>query len=99
MDVKRFDVITEASDSQSICIVPTGKAYTITGFTVVETAGNSGEITLKVGEHVIGQFGFSGPDTIYPITNVNMAAGQVLKESCTTAGVYITASVVQRAVE
>jgi hypothetical protein len=74
MDVKRFDVVTNASDSASICTVPSGKAYTVTGFTIVETEGNSGEITLKVGNQIIGQFGVSGPDTIYPVTNVNLTA-------------------------
>ena len=100
MDVKRFDVVTDSdSASASICTVPSGKAYTVTGFTIVETEGNSGEITLKVGNQVIGQFGISGPDTIYPITNVNMSANETLKIDCSTPGVYVTASVVERDVE
>ena len=95
MDVKRFDVITDSdSGSVSICTVPSGKAYTVTGFTIVETEGNSGELTLKVGNQIIGQFGISGPDTIYPIANVNMAANETLSVRCDTEGVYITASVV-----
>lgn len=97
MDVKRFDAVTVASDSQSICTVPSGKAYTITGFTIVQTQGASGLVTLKLNDgHVIGQFGVDGPDTIYPITNVNLAATETLKVQATLSGAYITASVVER---
>lgn len=98
MDVKRFDVITVADSSfHAICTVPSGKAYTVTGFTIVETEGESGEITLKIGNNqVIGQFGIEGPDTIYPIANVNLAASETLNVNCTAAGVYVTASVIER---
>jgi len=97
MDVKRFDVVTVANTAHTLCTVPTGKAYTVTGFTLVETAGNSGEITIKIGStQIIGQFGISGPDTIYPITNVNMAAAETLTVICSIAGVYVTASIVER---
>ena len=97
MDVKRFDVITDSDSTETLFTVPSGKAYTVTGFTIVETEGNSGEITLKVGDtQVIGQFGISGPDTIYPISNVNLAASQSLKISSNISGVYITASIIER---
>lgn len=97
MDVLRFDAVTVADTAQTLCTVPSGKAYTVTGFTIVETAGNSGEITIKVGStQIIGQFGISGPDTIYPIANVNMAAAETLTVTCSIAGVYVTASVVAR---
>ena len=97
MDVKRFDVITDSDSSEILFTVPSGKAYTVTGFTIVETAGNSGEITLKVNNsQVIGQFGIEGPDTIYPIANVNLAAAETMNVNCNVAGVYITASVVER---
>ena len=98
MDVARYDLITDSdSASDTLFTVPSGKAYTVTGFTIVETAGNSGEITLKVGNNqIIGQFGIEGPDTIYPITNVNLAASDSLKVKCAVPGVYITASVVER---
>ena len=97
MDVKRFDLITVADSSfHEICTVPSGKAYTVTGFTIVETEGESGAITLKVGSQVIGQFGISGPDTIYPIANVNMSASEALTVNCQAAGVYVTASVIER---
>ena len=99
MDVKRFDVVTVANTTHTLCTVPSGKAYTVTGFTIVETAGNSGEITIKIGStQIIGQFGIDGPDTIYPIANVNMAATETLNVTCSIAGVYVTASVVERTV-
>ena len=97
MDVKRFDVITVANTTHALFTVPSGKAYTITGFTIVETSGSSGSITIKIGANqVIGNFGIAGPDTIYPVINVNMAATQVLNVICTCAGVYVTASIVER---
>ena len=100
MDVKRFDLLTDSDSSEVLFTVPSGKAYTITGFTLVETQGSSGKITLKVNNsQVIGQFGIEGPDTIYPITTVNLAAAQTLDVQCNVPGVYITASVVQRTVE
>ena len=76
MDVARFDLFTDSdSGSDTMFTVPSGKAYTITGFTICETEGNSGEITLKVGNNqIIGQFGIAGPDTIYPVINVNVTA-------------------------
>ena len=99
MDVKRFDTVTVANTAATLCTVPSGKAYTVTGFTIVETAGNTGEITIKIGStQIIGQFGIDGPDTIYPITNVNMAATETLNVTCTIGGVYVTASVVERTV-
>lgn len=97
MDVKRYDVITDSDSSETLFTVPSGKAYTITGFTIVQTEGNSGAVTLKINNsQVIGQFGIEGPDVIYPIPNVNMAAGETLTVSCTTPGVYVTASILQR---
>ena len=100
MDVKRFDLVTDSDSSEVLFTVPSGKAYTITGFTVVQTQGNSGVITLKVNNtQVIGQFGVDGPDTIYPITTVNLAAAETLNVQCDIPGVYITASVVQRDIE
>lgn len=97
MDVLRFDAVTVADTAQTLFTVPTGKAYTVTGFTICETAGNAGQITLKVGNNqIIGQFGITGPDTIYPITNVNLAASEPMTVTCTIAGVYVTASVVSR---
>lgn len=100
MDVKRFDVVTVADTTHAICTVPVQKAYTVTGFTICETEGESGEITIKIGNnHIIGQFGIAGPDTIYPITNVNLAASETLNVVCTCSGVYITASVIERDVE
>ena len=97
MNVSRFDAITAASSAMTLCTVPTGKAYTVTGFTVVETSGNSGELTLRIGaSQVVGQFGIDGPDTIYPIANVNMATSESLYVDCTVDGVFVTASVVER---
>ena len=98
MDIARFDLITDSdSTSASLFTVPSGKAYTVTGFTIVQTEGNSGKLTLKVGgNQVIGEFGINGPDTIYPVTNVNVAASEKLKVVCNTPGIYITASVVER---
>lgn len=99
MDVKRFDAVTVANTAATLCTVPSGKAYTVTGFTIVETAGNSGEITIKIGStQIVGQFGIDGPDTIYPITNVNLVAAESLTVTCSIAGVYVTASVVERTV-
>lgn len=97
MDVKRFDIVTVADTTHDLCTVPSGKAYTITGFTIVQTEGESGSITIKIGNsQVIGKFGISGPDAIYPVINVNMVASQTLKVVCTCAGVYVTASIVER---
>ena len=97
MNVLRFDVVSVAETAHTLCTVPTGKAYTVTGFSICETAGNSGEITIKIGStQIVGQFGISGPDTIYPISNLNMAAGESLIVTCSIAGVYVTASVVAR---
>ena len=104
MDVNRYDVITTANTAHTLFTVPEGKAYTVTGFTVVETAGNAGQLTLAVGytknntaiTQTIGQFGISGPDTIYPITNINLTAGESLNATCSIANVYITASTIER---
>lgn len=97
MNVSRFDAITVASSASTLCTVPASKAYTVTGFTVVETSGNSGELVLRIGaSQIIGQFGIDGPDTIYPIANVNMAAAESLYVDCTVDGVFVTASVVER---
>lgn len=99
MNVARFDVVTESDSDMVLCTVPAGEAYTITGFTIVQTEGNSGKITISVGENqVIGQFGIDGPDTIYPISNVNLTAGEDLSVNCSISGVYVTASVVSREV-
>lgn len=99
MNVTRFDVVTVANTAHTICTVPNGKAYTVTGFSICETAGNSGEITIKIGSaQIIGWFGVNGPDTIYPITNVNLAAGESLIVTADIAGICVTASVVEREV-
>ena len=96
MDVKRFDVVTVAETTQSIFTVPSGKAYTVTGLSVVESAGESGEMSFKIGSHVVGEFGIAGPDTIYPVTNINLAAGESLTVTASIAGIFVTASVVER---
>ena len=97
MNVRRFDLITTADTDSTLCTVPANKAFTVTGFTIVQTEGNNGQITIKVGNNqVIGQFGISGPDTIYPIANVNMAATESLNVNCSCSGVFITASVIER---
>ena len=96
MDIKRFDCVTVAETDKTIFTVPSGKAYTVTGLSVCETAGESGELTFKIGSQVVGEFGIAGPDTIYPITNINTAAGESLTVTCTCSGVFVTASVVER---
>lgn len=98
MDVTRFDLITDSDSASAVLFeVPAGKAYTMTGLTIVQTEGNSGEITFKIGNaQIIGQFGISGPDTIYPIANVNLKAADTMNVKCTIPGVYVTASVVER---
>ena len=96
MDVKRFDVVTVAETTQTIFTVPGGKAYTVTGLSVCETAGKSGEMSFKIGSHVVGEFGIAGPDTIYPVTNINLAAGESLTVTASIGGVYVSASVVER---
>ena len=95
MDVKRFDVVT-TEGSATVFTVPEYKAYTVTGLSVVESAGESGELSFKVGSQTIGEFGISGPDTIYPVTNINFAAGESLTVTSTLAGIFVTASVVER---
>lgn len=96
MDVKRFDVVTVAETATTIFTVPNGKAYTVTGLSVVESAGESGEMSFKIGNHVVGEFGIAGPDTIYPVTNINLAAGESLTVTASIAGIYVTASIVER---
>ena len=96
MDVKRFDVVTAAETVSTIFTVPSGKAYTVTGLSVCETAGESGEMSFKIGNHFIGEFGIKGPDTIYPVTNINLAAGESLTVTASIAGIYVTASIVER---
>lgn len=96
MDVKRFDVVTAAETVSTIFTVPSTKAYTVTGLSVVESAGESGEVSFKIGTQIIGEFGISGPDTIYPVTNINLAAGESLTVTANIAGIYVTASIVER---
>ena len=96
MDVKRFDVVTVADSAKDVFTVPASKAYTVTGLSVVETARESGELSFKIGSHVVGEFGIAGPDTIYPVININLTAGESLTVTSTVAGVYVTASIVER---
>lgn len=96
MDVQRFDTVTVADTAKTIFTVPSGKAYTITGLSVVETAGESGELSFKIADQVIGEWSISGPDTLYPITNINLTSGESLTVTCSVAGVFVTASVVIR---
>lgn len=104
MNVLRYDIVTVEETPQTLFTVPDDEAYTVVGFTIVETEGNSGEISLNISKQVnnetinqtIGEFGISGNDTIYPISNVNMVSGESLKVECTISGVFVTASVVSR---
>ena len=98
MDVKRFDVVTVAEATQTIFTVPEGKAYTVTGFTVVDCSSKSGELSFRIGDMVIGEFSIAGPDTIYPVININLTAGEFLEVYCSIDGVFVTASVVSREV-
>lgn len=106
MNVLRYDAVTVEETPQTLFTVPANEAYTVVGFTIVETEGESGEISLNISKqvnnetvnHTIGEFGISGNDTIYPISNVNMVEGESLKVECSISGVFVTASVVSREV-
>ena len=70
MNVLRYDVVTVEDTPQTLFTVPANEAYTVVGFTIVETEGDSGEISLNISKqvnneeviHPIGQFGISGND-------------------------------------
>ncbi len=99
MAVPRFATVSVAETAATLCTVPTGKAYTVTGFSIVAASSISGTVTIKIGStQIVGEFGISGPDTIYPLTNINMSAAESLIVTCSVSGLYITASVVERTV-
>lgn len=94
MNVKRYDVTT-TEGTATICTVASGKALTITSMAIV-ASGASGELSFKIGSQVIGEFTIDKYDTIYPMPNINLMAGESLSVTSTTAGIFVSASTVER---